>query len=67
MGGEPPLLLGAARLSFASCRGCTLQTLPGLFLGSPKSFLRPLPVAPTPAPELRRAAIRRGRRTCPLG
>lgn len=53
MGGEPPLPLGAARHTFAPCGDCTLHTLPGLFLGSPKSLLRPLPVPPTRAPELR--------------
>lgn len=40
VGGEPLRPLGAARHPFARCRGCTLQTLPGLFLGSPKSLLQ---------------------------
>lgn len=63
--GEPLRPLGAARHPFARCRSCTLQTLPGLFLGSPKSLLLPPRVSRTPAFGLRRAVARKGRQAFP--
>lgn len=63
--GNPFRPLGAARHPFARCRGCTLQTLPGLFLGSPKFLLLPLRVSRTPALELRKAVASRGRQSFP--
>lgn len=53
VGGEPLRPQGAARRPFAPCRDCTLQTFPELFLGSPKSLLRPLLVSGTPPPPRR--------------
>lgn len=67
VGGQPPWPLGAARHPFARCKGCTLQTLPGLFLGSPKSLLRPRRVPLTTALELRREVTRRGPQAFALG